>query len=132
MEENKKELNEMSPEEMGNVSGGAYFYAKGFGHDHLSHEIIGDKGEIIASFHTKEDAMDFANSKGISTQELTFDQLEQIRKGKPTGLPEDRAAKLRKIIEEHPEWFRNQGIPHIAAPMTPIDFKFDPKDFKNK
>lgn len=101
MVEEKKELNEMSPEEMDRVSGGVY-YNSVWGD--APHEILDEKGNLVGKFTKKEDAMDFAKSKNISTDQISWGELERM-KNSQSGFPhKERPHDLPGVPEKDPNW----------------------------
>lgn len=112
MSDEKKNVN------VENVSGGnangSYFHAVDGGKNHLLHEIIGDKGQVLASFDSKEDAMEFAKSKGLSTDELTLGELNARRAegAKPPVAPPAMPQRPPMIMPRP-----GIGMPPIIAPQ---------------
>ena len=79
-EEIKKETQgmELNPEDLENVAGG-YIFGQGLDRDYRW-EIISDMdGRVVGRYKTKEQAMRAAKEMGISTQEITWSELNKLR-----------------------------------------------------
>ena len=79
-EEIKKEVQdvELNLEELGEVAGG-YIFGRGDDRNR-PWEVINLDGSVVERFATKEEAINLANIIGLEVKELSYRELEEIRR----------------------------------------------------
>ena len=79
-EEIKKEAQdiELNLEELGEVAGG-YIFGRGDDRNR-PWEVINLDGSVVERFATKEEAINLANIIGLGVKELSYKELEEIRR----------------------------------------------------
>lgn len=81
MDEKKKfdSVHELSLDELDGATGG-YIFMNGDDPD-FPYELIDDRtGNVIASFQSKQDAIESARDWELSTKSITWDELNNLRK----------------------------------------------------
>lgn len=75
MAEEKKKL---GSNDLDKISGGYYYHADEVGVGALRHEVLDEEYNTVAAFDNKDDAIKFAESKGISTKTISKNDLEEV------------------------------------------------------
>lgn len=78
MAENEKKLRGLDDESLNKIAGGYYYNAGVQGVKNLQHKIVDENGKIVGVFSNKDDALNYAKSKGISVDEVNIKRLAEM------------------------------------------------------
>ncbi len=89
-----EEKQELGLNDLGEISGGyIYHNKKDKEHNEKPYEIIGKDGSIIERFATWQEARNYAYENNISSNWISSEDVEKLKKGEKLTLP-----KLKPII----------------------------------
>ena len=79
----EKPLQPLGDEQVEGVAGG-YLYCEGRGTGKVHWQVLDKKGDVVVSFDSYYEALDYAEENGYTANELNSKELEKL---KTTGWP---------------------------------------------